>query len=475
MRRVKNLNFCPAGAMCRSGIALLIAAILGQAFTEVRAQQASLSASAQEPKVPSTSATVTSQSLPMLTRNEAVQLALAQASTFQQAKLNELIAAEDVRQARAAFLPQINSPSEFIYTSPAHGIMQQPGMPPAPSFIANNAVTEYLGVVGFSGELDLFGRLRATLKRNGALLQAAKAGTEVARRALVEAVDEAYYGFALAEGKRRSAELTLAGATEFERITGLMFNAGEVAQVDLARAHLQTLGRRDDLDQARANEAVAADVLKVLIGYDFTRPIETADLASLAPDRSEIDRFAVDIVSRRPELIQFDFQKRAADQEASIARAARRPLITYQVLNGIDTDSLHPDPLHEHSGVAATINITVPIFDWGISKSRENQARLRGQTVDSQRTVALRALTQQFYAARTQALTAIDRVQALRAALVDAERNLQTSIARYRAGEAPILEVTDATSTLASERTSFYQALFDYQIARARLAQAAGQ
>ncbi|HWX41900.1 MAG TPA: TolC family protein, partial [Blastocatellia bacterium] len=121
------------------------------------------------------------------------------------------------------------------------------------------------------------------------------------------------------------------------------------------------------------------------------------------------------------------------------------------------------------------INITVPIFDWGISKSREQQARLRGQSVDSQRTVALRGLTQQFYAARTQALTAADRVDALRAGIVDAERNLQTSIARYRAGEAPILEVTDATSTLASERSSLYQALFDYQVARAKLAQAAGQ
>ena len=424
-------------------------------------------ARAQEPSAP--------QTLPILTRDEAVRLALIQASTFQQAKLNELIAAEDVRQARAAFLPVVNSPSEFIYTSPTHGMVQQPGTPPTPSFIANNAVTEYLAVIGFSGELDLFGRLRATLRRNGALLEAARAGTEAARRALIEAVDEAYYGFALAEGRRRAAELTLAGAVEFERITGLMSNAGEVAQVDLTRAHLQAIGRRDDLDQARANEAIAADGLKVLIGYDFTRPIETTDLASVSPSRSEINGFAVDMVLKRPELVQFEFQKRAADQEVSIARAARRPQITYSILNGFDTDSLRPQPLREHSGVAATINITVPIFDWGISKSREQQARLRGQSVDSQRTVALRGLTQQFYAARTQALTAADRVDALRAGIVDAERNLQTSIARYRAGEAPILEVTDATSTLASERSSLYQALFDYQVARAKLAQAAGQ
>jgi outer membrane protein TolC len=59
--------------------------------------------------------------------------------------------------------------------------------------------------------------------------------------------------------------------------------------------------------------------------------------------------------------------------------------------------------------------------------------------------------------------------------MATAERNLDVSIARYRAGEAPILEVTDAQTTLIAQRTAYYQALFDYQSARARLAQAIGQ
>src|SRR5436190_412752 len=56
-----------------------------------------------------------------LTLNDAVQQAINQASTFQQARVEELIAAEDVRQARLAFLPRLTSPLSFIYNSPAHG------------------------------------------------------------------------------------------------------------------------------------------------------------------------------------------------------------------------------------------------------------------------------------------------------------------------------------------------------------------
>src|SRR5689334_19605504 len=50
--------------------------------------------------------------------DEALRLANAQASAFQTASLNERIAAEDVRQAQAAFLPKVSVPLSYIYTSP---------------------------------------------------------------------------------------------------------------------------------------------------------------------------------------------------------------------------------------------------------------------------------------------------------------------------------------------------------------------
>jgi outer membrane protein TolC len=54
--------------------------------------------------------------------------------------------------------------------------------------------------------MDVSGRLRATLNRNAALLEAARAGTEVARRTLILAIDDAYFGLALASARRGAAE-----------------------------------------------------------------------------------------------------------------------------------------------------------------------------------------------------------------------------------------------------------------------------
>ena len=455
---------------------LLVLSIASTVAFPARAQEPSTTSGTSAPQIsPSTSSLTTqgAQGSGPLTLDEALRLASSLASNFQQAGLSEQIAAEDVRQAKAAFLPRLNAPLSYLYTSPALGL--PPGTPRPPSFIANNAIAEYQAYVNVSGDLDIAGRLRATLARNRALLEAAHAGTEVARRALALAVIEAYYGLALATAQRGAAEQNVLAAEEFERITSLLFSGGEVASVDLTRAQLQTIGRRDELERAKANEEVAAGSLRVLVGYEFSQPISTTDLALAAPVDSEFLQFRASDISRRPEFAQFEGELRAAKQEVKIARADRLPQLSYSILGGFDTDSLRSPPLKEHTGVSGAISLTIPIFDWGASRSRERQARLRAQVAENERTIATRGFTQEFYSAQAQVASAARRIRLAGTGVTQAQSNLDASIARYRAGEAQIIEVTDALTTLAAQRFALYQAIFDYQTALARLRQTAGQ
>ncbi len=431
-----------------------------------------LSAAGQAP-TPTPVASPTNQVANALSLDEALRLANATASAYQSAILSEKIAAEDVKQAQAARLPKVSAPLSYIYTSPALGL--PPGEPRAPSYIANNAISEYEALVNVSGDLDVAGKLRAELRKDRALLAAAHAGTQVARRALAQAVIEAYYGLALATAGRTAAEGNLAAAEEFERITALLLSGGEVAPVDLTRAQLQTIARRDELEKARVNEEVAAGSLRVLVGYDFARPISTTDLALALPTDSEYLQFKAEDVPKRPEFTQLEQQFRAAVQEIKIARADRLPSLTYSVNGGFDTDSLRGPRLKEHSGVSAAVSLNVPIFDWGATRSRERQAKLRVQVAENERLIATRGFTQEFYAARAQAATAAARITLARDGIIKAQNNLMASIARYRAGEAAIVEVTDAQTTLVAQRAALYQALFDYQIALEKLKRATGQ
>jgi outer membrane protein TolC len=433
---------------------------------------AAANVSAQQPVSTPAFPTSVAQQTP-LTLDEALHLSATQASGFQQAALTEKIAAEDVKQAQSAFLPRVTSPLSYIYTSPL--LHAPPGTPRGPSFVAANGISEYQGAMTVTGDLDIAGKLRATVARNRALLAAAHAGTEVARRALIQATTESYYGLAMATAQRRAAEENLAAALEFERITSLLLRGGEVAPVDQTRAQLQTTTRRDELERAIANEAVAAGALRALVGYDVTRPITTIDLANETPIAGETERFSADAIATRPELAQFEAEARAANQDLQLARAERRPQLSYTVSGGFDSDSLQGQRFKQHMGTAAMVSLNIPIFDWGASKSREQQARLRSESIANERTQALRGFAQQFEAARTLALSAATRIRLAGTGLALAQSNLNASVARYRAGEAPIIEVTDAQTALVSQRAALYQAIFDYQTARARLRQAAGQ
>jgi len=416
----------------------------------------------------SPSSTLAQQPPQPLSLAAATTTALQQVSALQQAQIEEAIAAEDVRQAEAALLPRLRDSFSVGYNSPAH----PPGSPIDPSFIAQNAVHEYQNLLGVAGDWN-FG-LIAAVRRSRALLEAARAGTEIARRAFVRGVHEAYYSAALATSKRVAAEQSLAAAEEFERVTDLNFRAGEVPEIDVIRARLQTAARRDDLAQARQAEAITNASLGTLLGYGITRAPVIETLPQQV-DARELENLTSAGVARRPEFAQLEAQVRAARADIGVARADRLPRITYSVDQGFDTTSLSPEDVRQHRGVLAMANVDVPIFDWGASRSRQRQAELRARGAELQSQLLTRELYLQFATARQEAVTAAERVDNARRAVSDAERNVTISISRYRAGEAPITEVTDALTTQATQRLTLQQALFDYQVARAHLLEAVGQ
>lgn len=406
--------------------------------------------------------------------DEAVRLALTQASTFKQSQLNEQIAAQDVFQAKKAFLPKISANPTVIYNTPTLGKVL-PGTPRPPSFLGSNAITEYQGLATAAGEIDTSGRLRANRRRAQFFLQAAQAGTEAARRNLINATEEAYFIFALAAAQKNSAEANLQTATEFENLTKLLVEGGEIAPVDLLRAQVQTTTRRDELEQAKVNERISADNLRVYLGFDAAREIAVSDLQTLLPETGELAQFSVEMVVSRPELRQIQSETNAAREEAKIAKSERKPQITYSIDGGFVSDSLRPGRIGGTTGIRATIGVSIPLFDSGASKSRQKQAELRAQISENSRLFAERQFAAQFNSNLAQGASAASRIRALADNLRNAEKILEVAIARYRAGETQVIEVTDAQTQIVVQRNALLQAIYDYRVAVARLKQATGK
>ncbi len=409
-----------------------------------------------------------------MSREDAIQLALKQASNFDQAKLNEKIANEDIFQARKAFYPKISANPGVIYTTPSLGRVTS-GTPRPPSFLGANAITEIQATALAVGEIDTSGRLKANQRRAFALLQAAKVGTEIARRDLIRATDEKYFGLAFSVAQRQAAELNLQAALGFENTTKLMVEGGEIPPIDLVKAQIQTTTRRDELEQAKIIEQISENNLKIYLNFDESQSVLVEELQMDVPQPAELAGFSVELVRQRPELEQFEAQKHVAAEDFKIAKAERRPQVSYSLEAGVITDSFRPNRIGRSAGIRGTVSVNVPLFDWGASKSRQKQAELRAKIAESSRLFAERQYVADFNSSLTVAKAAAERIRVLAKNLHETERVVSVAIDRYKAGETQILEVTETQNLIVTQRLTLLQAIFEYQIAKARLRQATGR
>jgi outer membrane protein TolC len=396
---------------------------------------------------------------------QAVTLALDNATSLRVAEFDEQIAGEDVKQARAGLLPQVSMPLTYWGTTPS--TVRQPGDPLTFSFAASSAINETLGFVSVNGTLDIAGKLRAELKRSRELLSAAHAGTMAARRNLVLATIDAYYGLALTRQRRRLADEALALSEGLTSVTEEQQKRGAATQTDVLRTRSAARSRRDEFAQAQLAESLAMSQLRVLTGLDYATYITVVRLSASAPQSLDFLSYQEDTITLRPELTQLDAQKRAALADARAARRERWPQLTYSLNGGFDAANFRP--LGRYSGGDAIITLNVPIFNFGASKSRATQAELRARSLDVQRDNLTLQLKQEFYAARAGARSALDRTQFAFQAATAAQENLTLTFDRYNANKATLLEVLDAESDYNSTRLEYYQAIVDYHSARARL------
>lgn len=402
-----------------------------------------------------------------LTLERARAMALDQASIFQQSALDEKIAELEVRIADASFTPRLSAAPGFSYNTPALGVS-----PAVPSYLGVNGILETTALVTLTGEIDLSGKLHATLARSRALLLQASLNTEAARRALAQATEEAYFALSLAQAQRRNAGENVQDAQSFESLATLRLESGEVPAVDRDCASLQTRVRQDELRQSRNAEEVARLNLAFLVGWSGDTELTVGDL--LVDLSTEFQGQSLAESASRPELAALNAGIEATRQDAELPRVEMRPQLSYSLGGGFLTDSLDPQNIGHHLGLQAGIQLQIPISDGGASQARQHQAELAGEKLANQQRLLRRQFDQQFETAREGAQTAWLRMLSDRASLDLAAKVASVSRARYQAGEAPINEVVDAQTSLVTLRQSYFQAAYDYKVALSRLRLGAG-
>src|SRR5580765_7930055 len=254
-------------------------------FFAVAASLAQLAAQESQPGS-STQAPLT------LTLQDALTRARNNSVQFQAALTDQGVAHEDEVQARAALLPSLTFNNSFIYTEPngtTSGV-----------FIANNSVHEYLSqgnvhqVVGYTSYADY--------RRARALEAVARAKAEVAKRGLVVAVVQGYYGLIAAQRKYANVQQAAAEAKQFLALSQKLENGGEVAHSDVIKAQIQSNDRQRDRRESQLAMDKARLDLAVLLFPDFNLNFTLVDDAQLAPPLMSFEEFVKTAQNRNPDV-----------------------------------------------------------------------------------------------------------------------------------------------------------------------------
>ena len=397
-----------------------------------------------------------------LTLQQALDRARQYGPAFLAANLAAQTAHEDTVQAKAALLPSVNGLSQFVYT--------QPNGTPSGVFVSNDGPHLYNDQLLVHGDIFAPGK-RADYRRAIAAEAVARAKADVAMRGLAATVVQDYYGMAVAQRKVTNAQQALGEAQRFLDITQKQEQGGEVARADVIKAQIQTEQRQRDLQDAELTVDKARVTFAVLLFPDFRQDFavtDDLDSALALPAFPQVQELAG---KNNPDIRAAQATVQQQTSAIASARAAMLPTLSFDYFFGINANqfALHNRDQMNNLGSVAQAQLNVPLWTWGAARSKIRQAQLGLEQARNDLSFTQRQLLAELQAFYREAQVAQSQVASLRHSTELSQDSLRLTVERYQAGEATVLEVVDAQTTLTQARNAYDDGMARYRLALANL------
>jgi len=409
----------------------------------------------------------------VITLTDALQRAKQNEPQFLAAVADAAVAHEDSVQARAARLPSFSDSTQYIgnQASTPNGLKTG-------RFVSMDGVNMYREWVQAHQELSPGTLMGTSVRRATAAEAAAQARLEIAQRGLVVTVTRAYYTFISAQRKYATAQQAADQAQRFLTIAQQQEQLGQVARADVVKAEISFRQQQQAFNDALLAMDNSHLALAVLLFPTFDQNFSVVDdmqSARTLPPFGDVRAMAE---RDNPDLRAANQLLAAADAEVRLSKGAFYPSVVVDAFYGIEANefALHSAPSADpdlgvlpNLGYAVTVNLTVPIWDWGTMRSKLRQSQVRQRQAKVTLSQTQRQLVSSLYSLYNEALTARAAMDSSRRSAELAAESLRLTTLRYQAGESTALEMVDAQNTNVQTRNAADDAESRYQVAIAEL------
>ena len=413
----------------------------------------------------------------LLTLERATGIALERNESLRRARQELDKARQQIREARAEALPQIDASADYTHNWRI------------PSIVFDTPVGVQRFRIGTRNQMTAVLNLRQALYTSGKV----GAAREVARLfedAVAEevratdqqvraAVATSFYDLLLA------AEVLAVGTQALERAgadaeqVASLERAGRVTAYDLLRAQVRLGETRADSIRAHTGLHLARMALNDAIGMDLqtTAPVTGSLHRDAGLPVTDLDELVLLAHEWRPDLRQIAAEVSIQRARVRLTRSASRPSVELDTWGQWQwqSDEFDFEQRDRSSSWATGLGVKVPLFDGFRTGAQVRQARhdeSRSQLALQQQRRAVELETRAAWLRLDEARA---RIGVQGAVVEQALESVRLARGRYLGGYGTQLEIIDADLSLTRSRTALAQAERDRSVALVELARAVGR
>jgi outer membrane protein TolC len=346
-------------------------------------------------------------------------------------------------------------------------------------FVANDGVHVYNEQAVVHQDL-LSAVRRGEVRRAMAAEAIAKAKVEIAARGLTATVIQNYYAIVVAQRKLANTQTSLKESERFVDLTQKQEKGGEVAHADVIKSQIDLQQRQRDVREGEVTIEKARIALGVLIFPNFSSEFSVVDDLVQPSELPSVEEARAAATASSPDLKAANAGVQEAGWEVSVARYQFLPTFGLDFFYGIDANQFAANSSRpaegpglamnrQNLGYSAQLTLTVPVWNWGSTRSKVKQAELKRDQAQLDLSLAQRTLQSNLATAYAELQAARAQLDSLKSSVDLATESLRLTVLRYQAGEATALEVVDAQNTLILARNANDDGLARHRIALANL------
>jgi outer membrane protein, multidrug efflux system len=309
------------------------------------------------------------------------------------------------------------------------------------------------GVSSF--ELDLFGRLENATEsqRNTALATEATART--VRLGLVADLAQAWATYGADRDLLMIAESTVRVAERSVELTRARLKGGVAPRTDLRQAEQVLETARSDVAEQRTALAQDANVIRLLAGADYDQDLLPSNVSEVIASLGTVPAgTSSQVLLRRPDVVEAEYDLRAANADIGVARAQLFPTISLTGLAGFASTALSSLFSGGSFRWSAGADVSYNLFNAGGRVANVEVSRAQRDAALAAYERAIQVAFREVSDALADQGTIAERLRAASANTAAAADTARLTEARYRYGVEGFLANLDAQRSLYTAQRS---------------------